>query len=67
MHKTCHRPGFEWQEGYGAFSIGAAQTDTTVAYICNQARHHRRRDFQAEFLMFLKKHHIDYDPRYVWG
>ena len=25
MHEMCHKPGFEWQEGYGAFSIGVAQ------------------------------------------
>jgi len=67
MHGTCRKTRFEWQEGYGAFSIGIAQADATVAYICRQAEHHRRRDFQAEFLMFLKRHHIDYDPRYIWG
>jgi len=58
---------FEWQAGYGAFSIGSAQVSATVAYIANQEEHHRKRDFQAEFLAFLKKHHIEYDPRYVWG
>jgi putative transposase len=24
MHETCGVPGFEWQEGYGAFSIGSS-------------------------------------------
>ena len=24
-------------------------------------------DVVADFIAFLKKHHIDYDPRYVWG
>jgi REP element-mobilizing transposase RayT len=67
MHQRCRQPSFAWQEGYGAFSIGIAQVEATVAYICNQAKHHHRRDFQAEFIMFLKKHHIEYDPRYIWG
>lgn len=58
---------FAWQEGYGAFSIGMAQTEAAIAYIAGQQQHHRKRDFQAEFLLFLKKHHIEYDPRYVWG
>jgi len=40
---------------------------TTVAYIKAQAAHHAKRDFQGEFLAFLKKHGIDYDPRYVLG
>ena len=60
-------PGFALQEGYGAFSIGSAQIETTTAYIANQVEHHRKRDFQAEFLAILKKHGIDYDPRFVWG
>ena len=67
MHQTGQGRDFEWQEGYGAFSIGMAQTSATVAYIARQEEHHRKRDFQAEFLAFLKKHRIEYDPRYVWG
>jgi REP element-mobilizing transposase RayT len=67
MHGTCAMEKFEWQEGYGAFSIGWAQVDATLAYIARQNEHHRKRDFQSEFVAFLKKHHIDYDPRYVWG
>ena len=67
IHEDCGKLGFEWQEGYGAFSIGISQIDDTVAYILNQAEHHRQRDFQAEFIAFLTKHQIEYDPRYVWG
>lgn len=58
---------FEWQEGYGAFSIGWSQVNATLAYIANQKEHHRKRDYQAEFIAFLKKHHIEYNPQYVWG
>jgi len=57
---------FSWQEGYGAFSIGITQVDDTVSYIERPAEHHRRRSFQEEFLAFLEKHHIEYDPRYLW-
>jgi putative transposase len=67
MHEKGEVPAFEWQEGYGAFSIGWSQADATIAYIARQEAHHRKRDFQAEFVAFLNKHHIDYDPRYVWG
>ena len=67
MHETCGLPGFEWQEGYGAFSIGWSQVDATLAYIAGQEEHHRKRDFQAEFVAILKKHRIEYDPRYLWG
>jgi REP element-mobilizing transposase RayT len=67
MRETCAIKSFEWQEGYGAFSIGWAQISATVADIARQQEHHRKRDFQAEFLAFLKRHRIEYDPRYVWG
>jgi putative transposase len=67
MREDCGLAGFEWQEGYGAFSIGWAQVETTLAYIARQHVHHQRSDFQTEFLAFLKKHEIAYDPRYVWG
>jgi hypothetical protein len=67
VHETFpdHR-GFAWQEGYGAFSLGISQVDRTIAYIESQREHHRRKSFQEEFLAFLKKHHIEYDERYIW-
>jgi hypothetical protein len=58
---------FAWQSAYGAFSIGISQKDATVAYIVSQAEHHKRRDYQQEFVAFLKKHDVAYDPRYIWG
>jgi len=58
---------FAWQEGYGAFTIGISQIDTTKEYIINQAKHHHTKTFQEEFLSFLKKHEVEYDPRHVWG
>jgi REP element-mobilizing transposase RayT len=67
LHAECGLKGFEWQKGYGAFSVGCSQVNATVAYIAGQEEHHRKRDFQAEFLSILKRHGIGYDPRYVWG
>jgi putative transposase len=58
---------FEWQEGYGAFSVGISQVEDTRKYISNQREHHRTKTFQDEFVAFLDKHGIEYDPRYVWG
>jgi REP element-mobilizing transposase RayT len=39
----------------------------TIAYIQNQAEHHRKRNFEEEFLAFLKKNDVEYDPQHVWG
>ena len=59
MKETCAMRDFEWQEGYGAFSIGFAQKSATTAYIRGQQDHHRNRDFQAEFLAISEKDRMD--------
>ena len=68
VHETFpeHR-GFEWQEGYGAFSIGISQAEETKRYIANQQEHHRVKTFEEEYIAILEKHGIEYDPRFVWG
>ena len=57
---------FSWQAGYGAFSLGMSQLPELLKYIGNQKEHHRFRTFQEEYLEFLEKYEIDYDPKYVW-
>jgi putative transposase len=57
---------FEWQEGYGAFSVSASQVPRTIAYINHQKEHHRKKTFEEEFLELLKRHSIEYDSRYVF-
>ncbi len=65
MNCVCVR--FAWQQGYGAFSVSVSQIPATIAYINNQKKHHAKRTFEDEFIAFLKKHSVDYDPRYVFG
>jgi REP element-mobilizing transposase RayT len=67
LHEKWGQAEFEWQEGYGAFSIGISQVPDALTYIEGQTEHHRHRDFDEEYLAFLKKHEIEYDPRYVLG
>ena len=57
---------FAWQEEYGAFSVSMSLLDKTIEYIKGQETHHRKMTFQEEFLALLKKHHIEYDERYLW-
>lgn len=57
---------FEWQAGYGAFTVSQSQVEALFAYIRGQEEHHRQRSFQEEFLMFLQRHGIEFDERYVW-
>jgi REP element-mobilizing transposase RayT len=58
---------FAWQEGYGAFSVSASQTEGVTKYIANQPAHHAKQSFENEFLDFLKKYGIGYDPSRVLG
>ena len=67
IHKTF--PGmrdFAWQSGYGAFSVSQSLKNRVMAYIDGQAKHHKRRGFQAEFIDFLKRHEVEFDPAHVW-
>ncbi len=58
---------FNWQEGYGAFSVSASNVAAVVRYIENQEMHHRKITFEQEFVTQLKKHGIEFDPKYVLG
>ena len=57
---------FQWQSGYGAFSIGQSNVTALKRYIAGQKEHHKRRSFQDEFRSLLKKYHVEYDERFVW-
>ena len=57
---------FFWQNGYGAFSIGASQIPALRQYIENQKTHHQHQSFMDEYRALLKKYQIEYDERYVW-
>jgi REP element-mobilizing transposase RayT len=58
---------FAWQQGYGGFGVSKSNIAAVVRYIRNQEQHHRRMTFEEEFIALLKKHGIEYDPRYVFG
>lgn len=64
IHDTFseHRT-FEWQEGYGAFSVSVSNKSRVIAYINNQPEHHKTQDLKTEFVSFLNAHEID--ERYV--
>ena len=57
---------FEWQAGYGAFTVSQSQIPAVTQYIRTQAVHHKRLTFEEEFLAMLQRHNIDYDPKYVF-
>src|SRR5262245_43752237 len=50
---------FQWQGGYGAFSIGESGVEALKQYIAGQKEHHRRMTFQEEFRAFLAKYRVE--------
>ena len=64
--KPGRRARFEWQTGYGAFTVSESQIEIVRQYVRGQAEHHRKITFQEEFVQLLKQHGIEYDERYLW-
>ena len=58
---------FAWQRGFGAFSVSSSNLDAVIRYIRTQRAHHRKMSFEEEFIALLKKHGVEFDPRYVFG
>lgn len=59
-------PKFEWQNGYGAFTVGESQVEAVRGYILGQKEHHARVLFDAEFKELLNRANIDFEERYLW-
>ena len=57
---------FEWQKGFGAFSISKSHIHKTVQYIINQEQHHKKKTFVEEYIEFLNAYEIPYDPKYIF-
>jgi len=57
---------FQWQTGYGAFSVSRSSAESVKRYIASQKAHHQEQSFKEEFRLFLIKHGIEYDENYVW-
>jgi putative transposase len=66
MHEEKRRPKFGWQAGYAAFTVSESGVRAVRAYIEQQEKHHRKKTFSEEYIEFLEKNHIPYDPRYVF-
>jgi REP element-mobilizing transposase RayT len=61
-----HLGDFEWQSGYGAFSISPAHVEPLTKYIETQKEHHQKESFQDEFRRLCQTYGVEIDERYVW-
>ena len=66
-HQTfAEKRDFDWQDGYGAFTVSCSMVPKVKAYLAGQAKHHRDHTFKAELTGLLKLHQIPFDERYLW-
>lgn len=59
-------PKFEWQKGYGAFTVSYSHLDSVSHYIQNQQDHHQTKTFEEEYIKLLKLHNIAFEHRYLF-
>jgi putative transposase len=57
---------FQWQTGYGAFSVSQSGLEKVRSYIANQQQHHYQISFQDEYRLLCEKYGVAIDERYVW-
>lgn len=57
---------FEWQSGFGAFSISYRDVDVVYKYILNQEHHHKNIIFLEEYMQLLKDHNVDFNSEYIF-
>lgn len=57
---------FEWQEGYGVFSVDESKIAEIYKYIKNQEEHHQTQKLTEEYCFMLNKNGIAYDPNYIF-
>jgi hypothetical protein len=66
IHTETACKDFQWQDGYGVFSVSVSQLDIVSAYIAKQETHHQTQDFRSEYVAFLHRHQIAYKEEYLW-
>src|SRR5436190_22220754 len=57
---------FEWQGGYADFSVSESKLEHVKRYIARQEEHHKKLNFEDELRELLRRHHVEWDERYLW-
>ena len=63
--KKLTKTKFEWQEGFGAFTVSQSQLPRVINYIKNQEQHHKKKTFKEEYIEFLEAYKVDYNEDYL--
>ncbi len=66
IHNEINNRWFDWQDGYGAFTVCSSEIGAVRRYIQEQKEHHRKVTFQEEYLRILRQSGLDFDEKYLW-
>ncbi|MGY6650284.1 IS200/IS605 family transposase [Wenyingzhuangia sp. IMCC45574] len=58
---------FEWQNGFGAFTVSQSGVKPVVNYIKKQEEHHKKKSFKDEYVDFLNAYEIDFNEKYIFS
>jgi aminoglycoside phosphotransferase family enzyme len=47
-------------------AVSESNVGAVREHIASQQEHHRKRSFQEEYRLFLERHGVVFDERYVW-
>jgi putative transposase len=57
---------FNWQEGFGGFTVGYRELDDLCKYIITQEEHHKKKSFRNEYLDTLNEQDIKFASDYLF-
>lgn len=57
---------FEWQRGFGAFTVSQSAINKVIVYIKNQEEHHKKKTFKEEYIGFLEAYEIPFEEKYIF-
>lgn len=63
IHSELHKK-FEWQKGYGAFTVSPNAVENVRSYVLNQVEHHKRKTFQEKYVESLAASNTKYDEKF---
>jgi putative transposase len=66
VHESIGLRSFQWQVGYGAFTVRSSDIEVIRKYIRNQPEHHRKKTFQEAYIELLNENGIEFDEKYLW-
>ena len=63
IHEELKIESFDWQDGFGVFSVSESNKHQVIEYIARQEEHHRTMDSLQEYVRLVGRHGMKHDGR----